>query len=722
MAEKASIILSAEDRTRAAFASLKNNLKGVEQQSVALSGALAGIVPALTAGGLAVFAKQGIDAADSLNDMSQRLKVSVRDLASFKLAADLSDTSLEGVGKGISRLTRSIGEAESGNKQLAQTLQTLGVTARDPKEAFFQLADAVQRIQDPSQRAALLSQVLGKNYEELVPLLEQGGDALRKSAQESESFADAMERLAPNAAAFNDQLDKLKNNAALASANVLNQLLPSLNEWIGSTDTLIERHGVLLGLLSSLGAATVPGITASQLAGSVTPQAFTEELDKAKKELATIRAAQKSDTFGVIQLALYGSRAGMERQRIYLESQIATLESSLAQFRERQQAANKAGSGAAGDSTAQIACVASGGTWDGKRCISKKTTGNKADPIAGLLAGTDIGKLAEFDKQVALLNARFDSGRKNTELYEQAMTKLVETAFDDNFKQFADDQEFMNLVLQDGQNTINETNRSTEEWKATVAATSKELLYMVNPTARLIDQLEELDKFDGFMDPELLAAARLEINAQIDSVTGLGKEIDKTKSFGEEFGLTMKSAFEDAVIEGKDLRDVLAGIGSDLQRIVLRKTITEPLGNAFSGLLDGIDFGSLFSFANGGVMTGSGPLPLHAYARGGVASSPQLALFGEGRMNEAFVPLPDGRRIPVDMRGGGGGNVQVNIIESPGNGGKTEQRQDGNGGNVLDIYVEQIKASIAGDISRGRGAVPDALAGAYGLNRVAGAY
>jgi hypothetical protein len=55
-------------------------------------------------------------------------------------------------------------------------------------------------------------------------------------------------------------------------------------------------------------------------------------------------------------------------------------------------------------------------------------------------------------------------------------------------------------------------------------------------------------------------------------------------------------------------------------------------------------------FANGGIMSPSGPLPLKAYSRGGVASTPQVALFGEGSMNKAYVPLPDGRRIPVALQ------------------------------------------------------------------------
>ncbi|MCW8308393.1 phage tail length tape measure family protein [Acidiphilium sp. PA] len=71
--------------------------------------------------------------------------------------------------------------------------------------------------------------------------------------------------------------------------------------------------------------------------------------------------------------------------------------------------------------------------------------------------------------------------------------------------------------------------------------------------------------------------------------------------------------------------------------------------------------GKFFGFANGGIMTPMGPMPLHAYSSGGVASSPQVAMYGEGRMPEAYVPLPDGRSIPVSMKGGGGGNHTFNI-------------------------------------------------------------
>ena len=83
----------------------------------------------------------------------------------------------------------------------------------------------------------------------------------------------------------------------------------------------------------------------------------------------------------------------------------------------------------------------------------------------------------------------------------------------------------------------------------------------------------------------------------------------------------------------------------------------------------GIDGGGLLGpaspFAMGGIMTQMGPMKLKRYGAGGIAYGPQLAMFGEGSRPEAYVPLPDGRSIPVTMKGNGGGaNVTVNVDAS----------------------------------------------------------
>ena len=93
--------------------------------------------------------------------------------------------------------------------------------------------------------------------------------------------------------------------------------------------------------------------------------------------------------------------------------------------------------------------------------------------------------------------------------------------------------------------------------------------------------------------------------------------------------------------------------------MVVQATILKGIMAAFGGGGGGL-FGGLFSFlgfANGGIMTGDGALPLQRYARGGIARSPQLAMFGEGSKPEAYVPLPDGRSIPVTIKGFANGGI-----------------------------------------------------------------
>lgn len=106
-------------------------------------------------------------------------------------------------------------------------------------------------------------------------------------------------------------------------------------------------------------------------------------------------------------------------------------------------------------------------------------------------------------------------------------------------------------------------------------------------------------------------------------------------------------------------------------------------------------------FEKGGIMGPNGAIPLKTYSKGGIATSPQLALFGEGRDNEAYVPLPDGRSIPVTMTGGVGGGgtiapVAINInVNSDGSGSTSGSDTDSKGWNdaaqrIKNIVLETI--------------------------------
>ncbi len=113
-----------------------------------------------------------------------------------------------------------------------------------------------------------------------------------------------------------------------------------------------------------------------------------------------------------------------------------------------------------------------------------------------------------------------------------------------------------------------------------------------------------------------------------------------------ELGLTFSSAFEDAIVKGESFSKVLKGIVTDLARIVVRRTITEPLGAAVTSSLGGFDFGSIFSgigSALGGIFR----------ADGGPVSGGQPYIVGE-RGPEWFVPDSSGTVLPNGMSPGGG--------------------------------------------------------------------
>jgi tape measure domain-containing protein len=85
---------------------------------------------------------------------------------------------------------------------------------------------------------------------------------------------------------------------------------------------------------------------------------------------------------------------------------------------------------------------------------------------------------------------------------------------------------------------------------------------------------------------------------------------------------------------------------------------TTGLGTNFSSAI-GNSTGIPFQFANGGIAPGG----FRAFASGGVVTGPTLGLVGEGRYNEAVIPLPDGKSVPVNLRGGSNGNNgPVNVV------------------------------------------------------------
>jgi hypothetical protein len=154
-----------------------------------------------------------------------------------------------------------------------------------------------------------------------------------------------------------------------------------------------------------------------------------------------------------------------------------------------------------------------------------------------------------------------------------------------------------------------------------------------------------------------------------DAFSSVVNDLRSAKSAGDAFKSVLDQIERKAIdIASRSLTDSLFGGKDKESGSGLLGGLVKGIGGLFGGgkstgyfsssLFSGSPFS--FGFANGGIMTPRGPLPLRRYATGGIADSPQLAMFGEGRMPEAYVPLPDGRSIPVAMQGGGAPKITIN--------------------------------------------------------------
>jgi Lambda phage tail tape-measure protein (Tape_meas_lam_C) len=158
----------------------------------------------------------------------------------------------------------------------------------------------------------------------------------------------------------------------------------------------------------------------------------------------------------------------------------------------------------------------------------------------------------------------------------------------------------------------------------------------------------------------------------------------------------MGRAFEQFGATGKlSSRSLINSIVSDLGRLAAQSLWKDLVGfvassffgsNSFAGAAEfgaqgapGFGVSAPTNFARGGVMTPHGNLPLRQYSAGGVAHSAQVAVFGEGRKPEAYVPLEDGRSIPVTVNApsSGGGVVALTFAPSISIDSRSDQAQVG---------------------------------------------
>jgi hypothetical protein len=128
-------------------------------------------------------------------------------------------------------------------------------------------------------------------------------------------------------------------------------------------------------------------------------------------------------------------------------------------------------------------------------------------------------------------------------------------------------------------------------------------------------------------------------------------------SEGVASGIT--DGLEAALLKAKSVREALADIVTEIQKVLLHELVMAPIRAAISS---GVQ--SLGSWAFGSTTAptsvGIGHAPIQPAAAGGIASAATVAMVGEGTDPEAIIPMPGGRGVPVVMKGGAG--MQANAV------------------------------------------------------------
>lgn len=676
MTNKTQIVISAKDETGAAINSAR---RGLDSLSVAGSklgsafgsiGVSGGLVGLLGGAGLAATVKEAVNGLDKLNDAAERVGISVEDLSALDFAGKMNGLEFEDMTQALTKLSVKMQEAASGSKEAGALFADLGIKVTDSSgklktadAVFSEIADAFSGMEDGAGKTALAVDAFGKSGAKLVPVLNGGAKGLADMRKEAESLGGIIDgKLAKQAADFNDSMDKLAILSASAGRSIASGLLPWLNEAAASF-LIAQKHSD--GLFDSL-RLKMPGLQ------NVNPAT----------ELATVMGELEQIDF---RLSNNRSKNQAEDQK-----QLANLERKAAYYRELVALKDK--------SEKPIADV-------GLKTPPKRTPTVSSGAKGSKQIDEALRLIQSLDEQIALKQADAESTDKMTQAEQQAIkvryqlevgtlkaTDAQKQIINDRMaglvaleKELAAQKEMTEAVTKQEEANVKGRQAMLDQIAAAEHATEiynlTESQISVIEQARLADAIA-IAKQNGASEEQIAyLEEELSLRSQLSNalITKDGKknDIDEAKDKTEkaissldEFTLQAARNMQDAMADffinptENGVKGLADSFGQTLQKMMAQaaaaqigKLLFGDLGSGKNGGDSGyigaaLNIAGSF-FEDGGIMTKNGAVPLKKYAMGGIANSPQMAMFGEGSTPEAYVPLPDGRSIPVKMAGGG---------------------------------------------------------------------
>lgn len=608
----------------------EQNAERVQAAMLRLGAGVAGALGGITVGSIVSLVRAQVDAIDGFNDLKDATGASIENISALDSLARRTGVSFDTVGTSLVKFNGALKEANDPSKGAGAVFKALGLDVEklkqlDPAEALRVTAVALAGFADDGNKARAVQELFGKSLREVAPLLKDLGEQNELTAKTTTKQAEEAEK-------FNKSLYEMQANSTDAARALAGPLVSALNDLIQRFKDAKREGAGFAEMAGMIAQFATPGGLAGYAAknllglGGSSKNGYTD----ARTGIDTIERALADPTLSPSErAALIGQQT---RYRQTLESYLTSTAG--------------AGRGTGGYSFTLPSLSLPGAP-------PKPAASGPMGPdlaaqglaLAQSLTAQDAGLTGDFFGKWEKLTAAYKGNKITLDELTEAQALLLKQ------------QPFMRSGMQEVGDTSD--------------ALTRKLDAQARATERIAELNAEIDRLSGRTGDDrkrqLTEALETRINAgeifspeELKKITlgiaGLDENALKAVESANEMGDAFTNAFEAAILRGEDLGQVLKNLGMQILTMAVNKSITGPIGAAL-----GTYFSGLFGFASGGVMTSAGPIPLRAYAAGGVANTPQLAMFGEGSMAEAYVPLPDGRRIPVAMKGGGG--RPINIVQ-----------------------------------------------------------
>lgn len=241
-----------KDETRAGVQSVNRSLAELNKSAARAGAALAGFGVGLLAG-VGVSAAQVVNLGDKLRDLSFATGNSVEQLSFLDFVAKQSGTSIETIATASQRLAKNLTEvSRGGGKEAAVALQELGLSAEelarlDLVSQIETIGQALQRIDNPAQRAAAGAALFGKQFRELAPLVLDASNSFGELASRFVELGGTLTREQADAFdALNDSIGELQLSVRQAGEALATVLSPSLSGIATAVADFVNNIGPAL--------------------------------------------------------------------------------------------------------------------------------------------------------------------------------------------------------------------------------------------------------------------------------------------------------------------------------------------------------------------------------------------------------------------------------------------------------------------------------------------